>query len=88
MNTRRESIHRSDTTIWRPRAALGYTPADRHQTTWCAEMAIEVLNGRRAASIPLATPRKVVYALNLRTAEHLKVDLPPEIVDGAQQVFR
>ena len=54
----------------------------------CAEMAVKVLNGRRVSSIPLATPRKLVYALNLRTAEHLKVELPPEIVDGAKQVFR
>lgn len=54
----------------------------------CAEMAIKILNGRRAGSIPPARPRKVVYVLNLKTAEHLKLSLPRELVDGAAQVFR
>ena len=31
-------------------------------------MAVKVLNGRRASSLPPARPRKVVYVLNLRTA--------------------
>jgi putative ABC transport system substrate-binding protein len=54
----------------------------------CGEMAMRVLSGRRADSVPPATPRRVTYVINLRTAEHLKIDLPPEIVDGAAQVFR
>jgi len=36
---------------------------------------------------PLA-PRKVVYAVNLKTAEHMKIDIPQALLDGAQQVFR
>lgn len=54
----------------------------------CGEMATQVLGGRRATSIPPATPRKVLYALNLRTAEHLKIDLPPDLVRDADMVFR
>ncbi len=54
----------------------------------CGEMAVKVLNGRRASSLPPVTPRKLVYSLNLRTAEHLKVHLPPDLVRGAKQVFR
>ncbi len=54
----------------------------------CGEMAVKVLNGRRVTSLPPETPRKLVYALNLRTAEHLKVELPPDLIRGAQQVFR
>lgn len=54
----------------------------------CAEMAIKVLNGRRAGSLPPAAPRKVVYVLNLRTADHLKLHLPRELIDGADQVYR
>lgn len=54
----------------------------------CAEMAIKVLNGRRAQSLPPAMPRKVVYSVNLKTAEHLKLSLPPELVEGAVEVFR
>ena len=54
----------------------------------CAEMAVKVLKGRRASSIPPARPRKVHYSLNLRTAEHLRLNLPPELVEGAAEVFR
>jgi len=54
----------------------------------CAEMAVKVLHGKRASSISPAMPRKVVYSLNLRTAEHLKLSLPPELVKGAAEVFR
>jgi len=39
----------------------------------CAEMAVEVLNGRAVASIPPVKPRKVEYAVNVRTAEQLKL---------------
>lgn len=54
----------------------------------CAEMALEVLNGRAASSIPPAKPRKILYAVNVRTAEQLKLRLPPELVAGAAEVYR
>ena len=54
----------------------------------CAEMVVKVRRGRRASSMSPAMPRKVVYTLNLRTAEHLKLRLPPELVEGAAEVFR
>jgi putative ABC transport system substrate-binding protein len=54
----------------------------------CAEMAIKVLRGERASDLPPSRPRKVVYVLNLRTAEHLKLNLSPDLVDGAAEVFR
>jgi putative ABC transport system substrate-binding protein len=54
----------------------------------CAEMAVEVLDGKRAAAIEIARPRKVVYVLNMRTADHLDLNLPPDLVDGAAELFR
>lgn len=54
----------------------------------CGEMVLQVLDGRKPKSLPPAIPRKVTYALNLRTAEHLKLDLSPELIDGAAEVFR
>jgi putative ABC transport system substrate-binding protein len=54
----------------------------------CGELALKILAGARAGSLPLAPPRKVVYALNVRIAEHLKLRLPPELVQGAAEVFR
>jgi putative tryptophan/tyrosine transport system substrate-binding protein len=54
----------------------------------CAEMALKVLDGTRASALPPVMPRKVGYALNARTAEHLKLRLTPELLDGAVEVFR
>jgi len=54
----------------------------------CAEMAVAVHGGRRPSSLPPERPRKVGYVLNLKTAEHLKLRLEPELIDGAAEVFR
>jgi putative tryptophan/tyrosine transport system substrate-binding protein len=54
----------------------------------CGEMALKVLSGKRPSTLPPATPRKLVYAVNLKTAEHLKLSLPPALVEGAAELFR
>lgn len=54
----------------------------------CGEMAAKVMKGRSPSTLPPAIPRKVIYALNLRTAEHLKLNLSSELIDGAAEVFR
>ena len=51
------------------------------------EMALSVLRGKQVSAMPIQAPRKVLYSLNLRTAEHMKLTLPGKIVEGAQQVF-
>ncbi len=54
----------------------------------CGEMALKVLNGTRASALLPASPRKVMYTINLRTAQYMKLDLPQALIDGAQQVFQ
>lgn len=54
----------------------------------CAEMAYAVLKGAPASSITPTTPRKVLYSINLKTAEHMKLEFSEEILRGAQEVFR
>jgi len=54
----------------------------------CGEIALKVLQGERASSLPPVSPRKITYALNLRTADHMKLNIPQALVDGAQEVFR
>jgi len=54
----------------------------------CAEMAMEVLDGKKAKSIRPASPRKVVYAINVRTAEQLRLRLAPELVENAAEIYR
>ncbi|NJD07220.1 MAG: hypothetical protein FIA97_12100 [Methylococcaceae bacterium] len=54
----------------------------------CAEFADQILKGKPASSIPPATPRRVLYSLNLKTAEHMKLEFPDEVIRNAAEVFR
>jgi putative ABC transport system substrate-binding protein len=54
----------------------------------CGELALKVLRGAKAGTLPPQRPRKLTYAVNLRTAEHLKVEIPTALIHGAQRVFR
>lgn len=55
----------------------------------CADMAGAILKGGvRASEIPPARPRKTLYAINLKTAEHMKLEFPDEVVRDAAEVFR
>jgi putative ABC transport system substrate-binding protein len=53
----------------------------------CGEIAMAILDGRSPESLPPASPRKVVYAINLQTARHMKITLPDHLVQGAAEVF-
>lgn len=53
----------------------------------CGEMALKVLQGTSIKALPPVVPRKVVYALNQKTARHMKVEIAEALVDGAREVF-
>ncbi len=53
----------------------------------CGEMALQVLQGKKPKEIPRATPRKVLYSVNLKTAEQIKVTIPEEIADKARDIY-
>jgi putative ABC transport system substrate-binding protein len=54
----------------------------------CGELALKILRGAKVSALPPERPRKLTYAVNLRTAEHLKVEIPAVLLDGAEEVFR
>jgi putative ABC transport system substrate-binding protein len=53
-----------------------------------AALALRVLRGEAPGSLPVAFPRRVGLALNLRTAEHLKLDVPPDVASEAGETVR
>ncbi len=53
----------------------------------CGELAWKMLQGERGKALPPVAPRKIRYALNRRTAEQMKLSLPPELVRQADQLF-
>jgi putative ABC transport system substrate-binding protein len=54
----------------------------------CGEVAVKVLNNQPPRTIPVAYPRKVLYAINLKTARHMKMELSQKVIEGASQVFQ
>jgi len=52
------------------------------------ELALLLLNGRAATTIPAQPPRRVVYYLNQKTALALKLELPAATLAGAAEVLR
>jgi putative tryptophan/tyrosine transport system substrate-binding protein len=53
----------------------------------CGEMALKVLRGTSINALPPSAPRKVVYALNQKTARHMKIEIAETLVRGAREVF-
>jgi putative ABC transport system substrate-binding protein len=53
----------------------------------CGEMALKVLQGTPIKALPPVGPRKVVYALNQKTARHMKIEIAETLVHGAREVF-
>jgi len=53
----------------------------------CGELAGKVLRQGKIHGLQPLPPRKVVYALNLKSANHMKLDFSDGIVTGAQTVF-
>jgi putative ABC transport system substrate-binding protein len=53
-----------------------------------AALAIKVLQGEAPSTLPIASPRRIGLALNLRTAEHLGLTLPADVTAGARETIR
>jgi putative ABC transport system substrate-binding protein len=52
-----------------------------------AELALEILAGQALTKTKIIGPRKVTFSLNLLVAERLKIEIPPQIVKEASEVF-
>ena len=53
-----------------------------------AGLALRVLQGESPGSLPVATPRRVGLAINLRTADHLGLELPADLTAEAGETVR
>jgi putative tryptophan/tyrosine transport system substrate-binding protein len=54
----------------------------------CAEQALRLLGGESAQSVPPERPRKLVYAINQRTADLMSVRFTSETLRNAREVVR
>lgn len=53
----------------------------------CAELADKILAGSQAGDLPPETPQRVKYILNRHTAEQMKLELPPGLLQDAAKVY-
>jgi putative tryptophan/tyrosine transport system substrate-binding protein len=53
----------------------------------CAELAEKVIVGAAPDSLPPVPPRKILYALNQRTAEQMKITFPAPLLRAAKRVY-
>lgn len=67
-------------------AALTVDYADVGRQT--GEITARLLRGTKADQVPVAAPRRVSLALNLRTAEHIGLTVDPVLVAEATEVVR
>jgi putative ABC transport system substrate-binding protein len=51
------------------------------------DLVMAVLSGRRPEDVPPATPRKILWSVNARTAEHMRITIPRALLDGAASVY-
>jgi putative ABC transport system substrate-binding protein len=54
----------------------------------CASVAGKILSGIPAADITPTTPDKINYVVNMKTADHLKLEIDPALIEGASKVYR
>ncbi len=53
----------------------------------CGGMALQILQGILPDKIPPASPRKVQYSINMKTAEYLKLSIPDSVLQKARSVY-
>ena len=51
------------------------------------ELVQRIVHGAKPAELPAVTPRKLTYAINMKSAGQLGVDVPRSLLQGARQVF-
>lgn len=53
----------------------------------CGELAMKILQGTKPNALAIAPPRRILYSLNQKTADHMKLEFSPLVIKNAQQVF-
>jgi putative ABC transport system substrate-binding protein len=74
---------------WVKAGALYSLDADyRDMGCQCAEMAGALLKGQKAGTMPIGRPRKLTRSVNLKTAQHMKLEIPAPVVQEATEVYK
>jgi putative ABC transport system substrate-binding protein len=69
-------------------ALMGFTYDYTDLGVQTGEMILGVLKGKLPAEIPVATPRKLGYALNVKIAGYIGMNIPRDAIDAAAEVYK
>ncbi|MCP4653295.1 MAG: hypothetical protein GY858_07950 [Candidatus Omnitrophica bacterium] len=69
-------------------ALVSYTYDYKDVGKQTGELIGKVLDGKDAGKIAIASPRKVGYVLNLKTAKFLGITIPSGLIRGADETFK
>jgi putative ABC transport system substrate-binding protein len=53
----------------------------------CGELAFKILQGAKPNTLAIMPPRRILYSLNQKTADHMKLEFSSTVIKNAQQVF-
>ena len=53
----------------------------------CGEKIMQILKEIPPGEITIKSPRKVLYWINMKTVEHIKLDLPETLIKSAYEVY-
>ncbi len=53
----------------------------------CGEMALQILQGTPPGAIPPVAPRKVLYSINLKTAQQIKITISEQMAKKARNTY-
>jgi putative ABC transport system substrate-binding protein len=51
------------------------------------ELAVQILQGAEIRNVAPRGPNNVLYSLNLKTAKHVKLEMSPDFIKGARELF-
>jgi putative ABC transport system substrate-binding protein len=66
---------------------MSYGPDNTEMFDRAAELAVRILKGADPAQLPLETPSRFVFAINLQAAKKIGLTIPPSLLARADDVI-